>query len=151
MLYKMRIKKIVEYDRKLFRRLRKFQLPHNWKRIGVTIAIIAFMLMVAKRFFDEPEWVKPLLANVMLIGLLIVSISKEKVEDEMMASVRAQSYGIAFVSGVIYAIVQPYVNFGVAWLLGSENPSADMSYFQVLIFMLIVQLLFFRQFKRACL
>ncbi|PQB04420.1 hypothetical protein [Aureitalea marina] len=145
------MKKIIEYDRRLFRRLRKFHLPHSWKKVGLTIAIAAFVLMLVKRFVDEPEWVKPLLANIMLIGLLIISISKEKVEDEMMASIRAQSYGIAFVSGVIYAIVQPYVNFGVAWLLGSENPNTDMSYFQVLVFMLIVQLLFFKQFKRACL
>lgn len=145
------MKKILEYDRRLFRRLRQFQLPHQWKRIGLSIAIIAFVIMIGMRFVDEPAWVKPLLANIMLIGLLIISISKEKVEDEMMASVRAQSYGIAFVCGVIYAIVQPYINFGVAWLLRSDNPSTDMSYFQVLVFMLIVQLLFFRQFKRACL
>lgn len=146
----MSFKKIVEYDRQLFKRLQHFQLPNRWKKIGLSIAILAFVLMIGKRFVDEPDWVKPLLANILLIGLLIISISKEVVEDEMIASVRARSYGIAFILGVVYAIVQPYINFGVAWLLGSENPNLDMSYFQVLIFMLIVQLLFFRQFKRAC-
>lgn len=146
----MTLKNIVEHDRKLFNRLRKFQLPHRWKRIGLWVVIVTFAFMVIKRWVDEPAWVKPLLNNIFLLGLLLISISREKIEDERVAALRSQSYGIAFITGVIYAFVQPYVGYLVELIIRPEEASTDMSYFQVLVFMLVVQLMFFRQLKRSC-
>lgn len=146
----MTFKKMIEHDRKLFEKLRRFQLPNHWKRVGYWVVAIVFGLMIAKRFVDEPSWVKPLLNNLFLMGLLIVSISKEKIEDERIAALRSQSYGIAFITGVFYAFVQPYVGYLVELVIRPEEANADMSYFQVLVFMLVVQLMFFRQLKRSC-
>jgi hypothetical protein len=135
-------------DNERLERMSKFQLPNRYKKIGWIIVVIAFVLMVAKKFIDEPSWLKPFFINMLIIGFLLVSLAKEKIEDELIVKLRAQSYRFAFVFGVVYSLTQPYINYAVSYLFDSEKASIDFTYFQVLIFMLIVQILSFRQFKR---
>lgn len=138
-----------EKERSRIEKMNKFQLSPKFKKIGVIIAIIAFGLMIAKKFFDEPTWVKPLLSNILLIGLLMISIAKDKIEDEYIDSLRSQSYRLAFVLAVIYSLIQPAINYTVDVLLNKTSEALyDFDYFQVLFFMLIVQILFFKQMKR---
>lgn len=108
-----------------------------------------FALMIAKKFVDEPTWVKPLLRNVMILGFLIVSISKEKIEDELMANLRSISYRLAIIIGVLYAMVQPYVTYAIETLIDPEGAKFDNSYFQVLLYILLVQIMFFAALKRS--
>lgn len=137
-----------ESEGKRLDKMNKFQLPHRFKRIGWSVVIIAFLLMIAKKFVDEPTWVKPVLTNVMIIGFLLVSLAKEKIEDELITKLRSQSYRLAFIFGVVYSLVQPYVNYGFDVLINQEEASMDFGYFQVLIFMLLVQIMFFANLKR---
>lgn len=98
----------------------------------------------------ETEWLKQLLQKTLLVGMLIMSLSKDKVEDEMTISLRAQSYAIAFVIGVIYALVMPYVEFGVSNMVHSGGETfKDLGDFQVLLFMLMIQLMFYHNLKRC--
>ncbi len=127
----------------------KFQLPNRFIKIGWSIIIGTFLLMIAKKFVDEPTWVKPILRNVMILGFLIVSISKEKIEDELIASLRATSYRLALIIGVLYALVQPYVTYAVENLIDPGNAELDNSYFQVLLYILLVQIMFFNALKRS--
>lgn len=138
----------LEKDRKMFERIRKFQLPPSAKRIGYAIVMLALALMITKRYVDGMEELKPFFSHLFLLGLLVVSVSRDKLEDEMIAVLRGQSYGVAFVTGVLYALVQPYVNYVVAAVISPDKATLDMSVLQVLSFMLIVQLLFFWQLKR---
>ena len=140
---------ICDKERNRIEKMNKFQLAYKYKKVGIIIAITAFALMIAKKFIDEPNWVKPILSNLLLIGFLIISISKDKIEDEYIDSLRAQSYRLAFILSVIYSLIQPLVNYGVDFLL-NEEPKAfyDFDYFQVLFFMLVVQIMFFTQMKR---
>ncbi|MFD2567591.1 hypothetical protein [Pseudotenacibaculum haliotis] len=137
-----------ESERKRLDKMNKFQLAHRFKRIGWVIVIIAFVLMIAKKFVDEPSWVKPVLTNLMIVGFLLISLAKEKVEDELIDKLRAQSYRLAFILGVVYSLVQPYVEYGVDYLFNQEKAEMGFSYFQVLIFMLLVQIMFFTNLKR---
>ncbi len=137
-----------ESERRKLDRMNKFQLPHSYKRIGWGIVIVSFLLMIAKKFVDEPTWVKPILTNLMIVGFLLVSLAKEKIEDELIEKLRAQSYRLAFVFGVVYSLVQPYIEYGVDYLLNEEKAEIGFSYFQVLIFMLVVQIMFFNNLKR---
>ncbi|QMU65166.1 MAG: hypothetical protein GKR88_13270 [Flavobacteriaceae bacterium] len=141
-------KSYCEKERNRLEKLHKFQLAHKYKKVGITIAIFAFLLMIAKKFVDEPLWIKPILSNILLLGMLIISVSKEKIEDEYIDSLRSQSYRLAFVFAIIYSLIQPGINYVVTVLLGKETGANEFSYFQVLFFMLIVQLLFFNQLKR---
>ena len=49
---------------------------------------------------------------------------------------------------ILYSLAQPLVNFGVAFLFNQDKEIKSFDYFQVLFFMLIVQLLFFWKLKR---
>ena len=139
---------ICERERSQLEKMNKFQLGNQFKKIGFIIAIGTFMLMIGRKYIDNSEWVKPILHGVLLIGLLIISLSKEKVEDEFIDSLRSQSYRLAFVMAIVYSLVQPLINFGVGTLLNQDDELQGFSYFQVLFFMLIVQLMFFWQLKR---
>ena len=146
---KMSKQSICDKERSRIEKMNKFQLAYKYKKVGVVIAVVAFALMIAKKFVDEPEWVKPILSNFLLIGFLIISISKDKIEDEYIDSLRAQSYRLAFILSVVYSLIQPLINYSVDVLL-NEDPKEfyDFSYFQVLFFMIVVQIMFFSQIKR---
>lgn len=144
----MLFKKIWEYDQRLFHKLKGFQLHYRWQRIGVYSAIIVFMLMIAKEFFTEPSWFKPMLRNLLVISFLIISLSREKIEDEMMVQLRALSYRMAFVIGVIYYVLQPKVDYLVSNYIDPEGEPWEFSAFQLIIFMLLIQVMFFNVFKR---
>lgn len=136
-----------EKERNRLDKLRKFQLPNYYKRIGVISTIVIFALMIAKKFVEEPEWVKPVLTNLLLVSMLIISLSKDKIEDEYIDSLRSQSYRIAFILVVLYTFIQPAINYVVSLILGEETDNG-FSYFQALFFMLIVQLMFFYKLKK---
>ncbi len=137
-----------EAEQRRLHKLQQFQLSHHFKNVGYIIIIISVLGMFAKGLFEAPLWIKELLKNSVLIGLLVVSISKEKIEDEYLESLRSQSYRLSFVLGVLYALIQPYINYIVALVIRPEKATIDFSYFQVLFFMLLVQLLFFHRLKK---
>ncbi len=78
---------------------------------------------------------------------IFVSLSKEKIEDEFMDSLRSQSYRLAFLMAILYSLAQPIVNYGLAVLFNQNDELEYFDYFQVLFFMLIVQLMFFWKLK----
>lgn len=139
---------ICERERKYIEKMNKFQLSNQFKKIGYYIAFGTFALMIAKKFIDEPIWVKPFLRGLILFGMLLISISKNKIEDEFIESLRSQSYRFAFILAVLYALIQPLINYGVGFLLNQNENFESFSYFQVLFFMLVVQLMVFWQLKR---
>ncbi|WP_445955294.1 hypothetical protein [Yeosuana sp.] len=147
----MDTKKIMECERGRFDKLIKFRLPHRFMLIGIAISAISIIAMFVRGFAmnGDTEWLKQLLQKTLLVGMLIMSISKDKVEDEMTIQLRAQSYMIAFILGVIYALVMPYVEFGVSNMVHNGGKVyKDLGDFQVLLFMLLIQLMFYHNLKR---
>ena len=63
--------------------------------------------------------------------LLVISLSKEKIEDEFIDSLRSQSYRLAFIMAIVYSLVQPVVNYAVAVLFNQDDELQGFSYFQV--------------------
>jgi hypothetical protein len=119
--------------------------------VGIAIVLLSILMMFVRAFAMEGDllWLKLLLQKTVLIGMLIMSLSKDKIEDEMTISLRAQSYAIAFVIGVLYALIMPYVEFGVSNAVHSGGEAfKDLGDFQVLLFMLMIQLMFYHNLKR---
>lgn len=119
--------------------------------VGIAIAVASIMSMLLRAYVLEgdTEWLKLLVQKTLLIGLLIMSISKDKEEDEMTITLRSQSYAVAFVIGVVYALLMPYVEFGVGSVVKSNTAELkNLGDFQVLLFMLMIQLLFYHNLKR---
>ncbi len=145
----MNSKKIVDYERSKIERWSQFQLKHQWKVRGVVISLAVILTLIALKFIaTDYQWLKFGLKKALLLGLLMVSLSQEKMEDEMIVSLRSKSYTLAFVFAVLYALVQPIVNIVVFKLFSSNHIDAGFSYFQVLSFMLIIQISFFEVLKR---
>lgn len=139
---------ICEKEKSYVEKMNKFQLDHKYKKVGYIISFSAFALMIAKKFVDEPSWVKPVLSGFLLVGMLLISLAKEKLEDEYLDSLRSQSYRIAFILVILYALVQPFINFGVGLLFDESEKLEGLNYFQILFYMLVVQLMVFWQLKR---
>ncbi|MEO6348341.1 MAG: hypothetical protein ABIO60_10585 [Aquaticitalea sp.] len=129
--------------------LSKVQLPYSYKKVGFIIVVLSFIAIIGNKFIDiVPPWLVSGFKHAMLIGLLIVSLSKEKIEDELIESLRSKSYALAFIIGVGYSLLQPLANFGVDLILGKQNGSDQIGYIQVLLFMLLIQVGFFEVLKR---
>ncbi len=142
---------MINCERNQFQKLINFRLPHVFMTVGIVIVLLSITIMFVRAFVLEGDflWLKHLLQKTMLVGMLIMSLSKDKEEDEMTIVLRAQSYAIAFVIGVIYALVMPYVEFGVSNVMDSNGQAfKDLGDFQVLLFMLMIQLLFYHNLKR---
>jgi hypothetical protein len=147
----MNTEKFVECERNRFQKLISFRLSHRFITVGIAIALLSIVMMFVRAFAMEGDtlWLKLVLQKTLLVGMLIMSLSKDKIEDEMTVSLRAQSYAIAFVIGVIYALVMPYVEFGVSNAVHSGGEAfKDLGDFQVLLFMLMIQLMFYHNLKR---
>ena len=147
----MNTEKIRNCERNRFDKIINFRLSHKFMNIGIAIVALSIITMFIRAFLMEgdTEWLKSILQKILLIGLLVMSLSKDKLEDEMTMSLRAQSYAIAFLIGVFYALIMPYVDYGVSTIVnsGGENLK-DLGDFQVLLFMLMIQLMFYHNLKR---
>ncbi|MDD2475522.1 MAG: hypothetical protein PHI32_06395, partial [Dysgonamonadaceae bacterium] len=74
-----------------------------------------------------------------LVSLLILAMSKEKLEDELTAHIRLLSLGLSFITGVVAVIILPFI----AMLIGTSGESFQSSS-SILIFMFIMYFTSFR-------
>jgi hypothetical protein len=89
----------------------------------------------------------------MLFFLLIASLSKDIVEDEYLNHVRYQSYVLAFICAITYAIGLPLVAFIFDFLITTITSEGTISFnevsaFEVVFILVCFQLLFFETLKR---
>ncbi|RIA10093.1 hypothetical protein OE09_1946 [Flavobacteriaceae bacterium MAR_2010_72] len=145
----MKLNKLETCERtKLERFLNKVQLPNIYRSIGLVVVVLSFIGLTIIKFTQvSPEW-RPVLRQVMLVGLLVISLSREKIEDELIETLRSKSYALAFIIGVVYTMLQPLVNYVVDFVLGEREVPKDIGYVQVLLFMLLIQVMFFELLKR---
>ncbi|MBZ0326271.1 MAG: hypothetical protein K8F54_01585 [Altibacter sp.] len=146
------LKNIWEWDKRNFERLRRFQLPHRFKQIGFALFLVAFLALLAFRFVNNDATViKTSLKYILLIGLLIISVSKEKIEDERIVQLRQQSYQVAFVVGVLYSIlILPLVNYMADVIFKKESLGFEVNSWEVLFIMLLMQWFIFRMMRKKC-
>jgi len=85
----------------------------------------------------------------LVLGLLIISISKEKMEDELMIKIRMQSYNYAVMGAVLLYLIMPFINYAL-YFNNSYTPKMDGSKdVAVLALLLTIQILTFRKLKKA--
>lgn len=140
-----------EAENRRFEKFKNFGLPHSFKKIGIILVAVSILFLFARKLFDIDVAItlKFILKRVVLVGLLIIAISKEKVEDEMIRTVRGQAFSMAFVAGVVYTLLQPVINYVVSFIVEKDKePLSDVGDFQVLWFLLTMYLLFFYMIKK---
>ena len=139
----------IEYEKRKVDELKKYQLPHHFKKAGIALAILGFVGLFVNKAVADNMILRESCKYAMLIGLLITSISKEQVEDELISSLRMQSYTLAFIAGVALALVQPFINFGVDSIIDPSNAQLKESGdFVILWILLTVQVMYFELLKR---
>jgi len=138
-----------------YRRLKKIQnykylIPNHYKKVGMVLLIASTIALLTRKYlFEDLELVQQIGKKGMLLALLLITLSKEKMEDELITKLRGQAFAVAFISGVIYTLVQPLINYLVALLIKPEKAIYDdLGDFIVLWFMLVMYLIFFYMFKR---
>ncbi|WP_298420926.1 hypothetical protein [uncultured Kordia sp.] len=140
-----------ETEQRRFNKFKNFGLPHTFKKIGIVLVVVSILFMFARKLLDieVATTLKFILKRVVLIGLLMVAISKEKIEDEMIRTIRGQAFKMAFIAGVVYTLIQPLINYIVAFFVEKDKePLSDVGDFQVLWFLLTMYLLFFYMIKK---
>ena len=142
-------KTFCERDRQQLNRMLKFRLPAYYFKVGIGLFLLSFSYMIVHKAFSiELEFIRSLARSCMVVGLLFCSLAREPFEDERTRLIRAQSYSLAFIIGVIYAVVQPFINYGVDQLIGKPADLNDNGVIGILVFMLFIQLGFFYSFKK---
>ena len=141
----------VECERKGLNKLINFRLPYFFYKVGMVIVGASIVMMFVRAFAldGDQEILKEVLQKGILIGMLLMSIARDKDEDEMVVKLRMQSYTYAFIAGVLYALIMPFVDLGVSTIVNGEGEVyKDLGDFQLLLFILMVQLLCFHTLKR---
>ena len=119
----MEKEKFIECERKNLQWLINFRLPSYFYKIGMLVIGVSIITMFVRAFAMEgdTQWLKLLLQKTMVVGMLLMSVARDKEEDEMVVKLRMQSYTYAFVAGVMYALVMPFVEYGVSNALKPEG------------------------------
>ena len=141
----------MQKEQRALQKLINFRLPRRFMTIGIIICAVTLLLMFFREtlFGEESLVIRDALQKSLLIGMLMISITRDSVEDEMIVQLRMQSYAWAFITGVIYALIMPYVEFGVSSVVNVDNETfKNLGDFQVLLFMLLVQLMCYHVLKR---
>lgn len=104
-------------------KLINFRLLRQFMTIGLVLALSSIVLMFfrATLFGEASLLMRDTLQRALLVGMLIMSITRDREEDEMTIQFRMQSYGWAFVMGVIYALIMPFVEFGVSIVVNGDG------------------------------
>ncbi|NLC92457.1 MAG: hypothetical protein GX677_03180 [Treponema sp.] len=120
--------------------------PNYFKKIAFGLLAFSILILVLNKNsilgFDK-ELIKELLKVGILVSLSMLALTKDKEEDELTIKIRMNSYASSFLFGVIFYIVQPFMNllFGKPFLF-------DMDAFQLIITMLFVYFLSFFSSKK---
>ena len=91
-------------------------LPHTYKIVGLCVFSLAFLIPIIMGMLHQQSWEqtepKRQIANtIMLIGLLLFILSREKIEDEFMNFCRLRAFRAAFIAGVIYFLQDAFGTF----------------------------------------
>jgi len=146
----MNLKSVSECEDRRIQKFMNFKLPNHFKKIGWIGFIFSFVILISTKFFDgDYSILVEILKRLLLVFLLIVVMSKEKIEDEMIKSIRSQAFSFAFVGAVAYTLLQPVINLLVSSIVRPDKVIfEDLGDFQVLWFMMIVYLVVFIKLKK---
>jgi hypothetical protein len=134
-------------------KITKYQLPNKFKKIGFGLFIASVISTITFSFIIESMNYQHLLDKIVktvaILGLLLISISREKIEDELIIKLRMQSYSYAFIVGVLFFLIMPFINYGYLLIKGSVLKMEGVSDFTILGTILAMQIYSFGLLKKA--
>lgn len=146
----MNLKSIAECERRNLEKMKRYRLPFGYKKIGILVIMISIIgIIINKTSIDDN-----LFAQVgkygILLGLVLISLSKEKIEDELVISLKMQAYTFAFVISVILTLTNPLFTY-IASIIANKPMDIfkGMGDWQILWLLLSIQLFYFEFLKRV--
>jgi hypothetical protein len=96
-------------------------LPTNFKKVAFGIMLISALLVVlsiSKLLPIDKEIIKTVAKSGFLISLLLLVITRNKIEDELTLRIRLKAFAASFIYGVGIVIIEPFINllFGGSFL-----------------------------------
>lgn len=131
-------------------RLTSYQLPNRYVKIGFTLTILSFLAIIGIKMAGGADSYRFIAKQLMLVGLLLVSISRDKEEDELIVKLRMQSYSFAFIVAIIYALWLPVLDYLIdAGMVGEQPTYDELGDFMILWLLLSIQVFSFYALKRS--
>lgn len=124
-------------------------LPNYFKKIGLVVAILPIILFIILRLTnillgDNVEYYRDIMMNTILLGMFLIAFSKEKVEDEMIRSIRYKAFASALVFGVAFTLIQAPIN-----LISKQYEYEGLSALQVLNTVMLWEIIVFALMRRG--
>ena len=110
-------------------------LPINFKKVAFGIMLISALLVVlsiSKSLPIDKEIIKTVAKSGFLISLLLLVITRNKIEDELTLRIRLKAFAASFIFGVVMVIIEPFIN-----LLFDGNLLSDKGVTELLISMFL--------------
>ena len=91
-------------------------LPGYFKKLGITIMIVAFVAAIIIKMThsimtpSQRDIYKIMLSDIFTLGLLFITLSKDKTEDERTSLLRLISLNNTFVGIVVYVLISPLIS-----------------------------------------
>jgi hypothetical protein len=131
-----------------------YQLPNKFKIVGLVVFIASILSIITslKLYMLDikyHELFERIALSVSVIGLLIISISREKIEDELIGKIRMQSYNYAVIVTVLIYLILPFIHFSIVSIFSSMPKIEGSKDVSVLGVLLMSQIFTFRKLKKA--
>ena len=88
-------------------------LPTNFKKVAFGIMLISALLVVlsiSKLLPIDKEIIKTVAKTGFLISLLLLVITRNKIEDELTLRIRLKAFAASFIYGVATVIVESFIS-----------------------------------------
>ncbi len=152
----MNKQELLECERRRMDRITKFiYFPNYFKTIGLVVTILAFISKIVLSYYKEGNETiafisANLVENLILIAMLVIILSREKIEDELVEKIRGQAFMFAFITGVLFTIFQPWITYFVGLIIRAGTHSFErLDDFVILWFMLVVYLAYFHLLRKT--
>ena len=120
-------------------------LPYRYKKYiyGFIFFLIIAVIIVVKVFHGDKALFSTIFEDALLLSLLLLTLTGEKTEDELLMKIRLKALAGAFIDGVATVIVEPLIN-----LLFDGSYIFEKGAGYVLINMFMFYFIFFYLMKR---
>ena len=131
---------------KVYKKREMKLLPNSFKTVGAIVVLTSFTVAVLTKWL-WPQFEKAIMGfmvmDLIIIGLFLIAISKDKIEDERIIFIRLNAMAFAFGFAIIYTLVYPFVGSMFGDLI------KDITGQGVILNMLIMYLIWFWLLKRT--
>lgn len=119
-------------------------LPHYFKKVAIFSCVLAIVLWAITSANPELLNIPAYLLDwtfktVILLSLVVYVFTREKIETERISRLRRENIQVAFVTGVLFLIVDPILEM----LYAGENFELMSGYELMMVILLVYSLRFF--------